>query len=80
LPGANTLAYYENPSITDVKRFYNIGPRSVISFLCCLIVAAQSKDEGETALFEEEREIKNDVNLTKQDDGRDGKGILNRKF
>ncbi len=62
------------------KKFYNIGPRSVISFLCCLIVAAQSKDEGGAALLEEERDIKNKVNLTKQDEGRDGKGILNRKL
>jgi hypothetical protein len=62
------------------KKFYNIGPRSVISFLCCLIAAAQSKDEGGTALLEEERDIKNEVNWTKQDDGRDGKGILNRKL
>jgi hypothetical protein len=25
LPGTKTLAYYKNPYITDIKKFYNIG-------------------------------------------------------
>jgi hypothetical protein len=45
MQGTNTLAYYENPYITDKKRFYNIGPWSYLLHLgrlrnCCLLVNA----------------------------------------